>query len=247
MTDIAREPVDFSAAKLRTMPGYRAIVDLIRREVSLGRLQAGDRLPPERKLADQLGVSRETVRQALRVLEGSAEVEIMRGAAGGPVVRESVVDPAVVRAELVARADEITALADYRSIIEGAAASAAAALRTEDDLARLETAQARLRDAATLAESRAADTAFHLAIAAMSRNPFLTAAIEDARAQMFTPVDVLSFRFVKHTSLDAHARVIDAIRAADGPGADAAMRAHVHTTREEFDRVLSDDLAADGP
>ena len=59
-------PHDFSRAVLQPVSGYQAVAGFLRREMALGRIRPGDRLPPERKLAEQLGVSRETLRQALR-------------------------------------------------------------------------------------------------------------------------------------------------------------------------------------
>ncbi len=68
----------------------------------------------------------------------------------------------------------------------------------------------------------------------------LTSAIEDARVQMFTTVDLLSFPFVKDSSYSAHGAVLDAIRAGDADAAAAAMRAHLAVTREEFRRLFED-------
>lgn len=85
---------------VRAIPGYQAIVDHLRREISLGRIIPGDRLPAERKLAEQFGVARETLRQALRVLEGSGQIVIQRGAAGGPVVQGVFMDPDAMLREL---------------------------------------------------------------------------------------------------------------------------------------------------
>lgn len=233
-------PHDFSHVTLHAVPGYQAIVDLLRRELSLGRLRPGDRLPSERRLAEQLGVARETVRQALRVLEGSGQIVITRGASGGPVVQETVPDRERLLRELRARTDEIQSLTEFRVVIESAAAELAAPVCTPDDIASLRAANARLAAATTLTDSRAADTEFHLLLAALARNPYLTDAIEDARARMFAPVDVLSFEFIRESSVHAHDEIIGALAAHDAAAAGGAMRAHVRTTRNEFDRILGD-------
>ena len=59
------------------------VVEQLRRAIHLGRFVAGDKLPPERELAKQLGVSRTTVRDAVKILEGEGLVQSKRGAAGG--------------------------------------------------------------------------------------------------------------------------------------------------------------------
>jgi len=221
-------------------PGYQGIVDHLRREFILGRLRPGDRLPSERALAEHLGVARDTLRQAFRVLEGSGQIVITRGARGGAVVQAAIVDPTRIRADVDTLARSIIPLTEYRSIIEGAASSLAAERRDDDDLAELEEAQRDLLESSTLYDSRHADTRFHLAIAAAAGNPVLTSAVEDARVQMFTTVDLLSFAFVKYSSYAAHGAVLDAIRASDPEGAAAAMRAHLAVTREEFRRLFED-------
>ena len=73
------EPIDFAAA-------YEVVTERIRRAIHIGSYLPGDKLPPERMLAQQLGVSRTTVREAIRVLEGEGYVVSRRGASGGILV-----------------------------------------------------------------------------------------------------------------------------------------------------------------
>jgi GntR family transcriptional repressor for pyruvate dehydrogenase complex len=234
----AEGPVRVEPLPARAASGYQGIVDHLRREFILGRLRPGDRLPSERALAEHLGVARETLRQAFRVLEGSGQIVITRGARGGAIVQASIVDPQRIRADVDALSASIIPLTEYRSIVEGAAASLAAEHHSDDDLAELTAAQDDLLSSATLDDSRHADTRFHLAIAAAAGNPVLTSAIEDARVQMFTTIDLLSFPFVKDSSYSAHAAVLDAIRDGDPERAAASMRAHLEVTREEFHRLF---------
>src|SRR3954466_4513470 len=69
------------------VPAHELVLAQLRRSIHLGHFGAGDRLPPERELAKLLGVSRTTVREAVRVLEGEGLVEIKRGSSGGISVR----------------------------------------------------------------------------------------------------------------------------------------------------------------
>ena len=230
--------LDLTGAAVKPVPGYQAVVDVLRREIALGRMVPGDRLPAERTLAEQLGVARETLRQALRVLEGSGEVETRRGSRGGAVIREPVIDRELIRADLRSHREAILAHHAYRSVLEQAAARLAAEHHDPADLDAMQRAQDDIRQAATMPAARAADTAFHIAVATAGRNPYLLAAIEDARAEGFHAIDALPFDFVTATSLDAHQRILDAIRADDAAAAEAAMREHITTSAQEFDQLL---------
>jgi GntR family transcriptional regulator, transcriptional repressor for pyruvate dehydrogenase complex len=224
--------------RLRPVSGYVGVVDFLRREISLGRLLPGDKLPPERQLAEQLGVARETLRQALRVLEGSGQITITRGTAGGTVVQGRTPDADLILHELRARRDDLVDLVEYRAEIESAAARLAAARSGEDDIRTMLEAQEALAHASNKDESRRADTAFHLAVASASGNHHLAEAVEDARAAMFYPVDLLSFDFIRESSLQQHQAVLDAVAARDAAVAGTTMRTHIEHTRDEMERLI---------
>lgn len=229
---------DVSAATVRSVSGYQAVVDAIRRELSLGRIRAGERLPAERQLAQQLGVSRETVRQAIRVLEGSGQVIVKRGALGGAFIQASAFDRTLVQEELVERRDEIVEHIEYRAVIESGAAALAAERRSSADLAEIVAAQEELRNARTRDDARHADTRFHLAIAVASGNSTLAKAVEEARVFVFRTTDMMPFQFLIDSSLEAHQHVFTAIEAHDPAGAAEAMEQHIATTRHEFLRLV---------
>lgn len=218
--------------------GYLDVVEYLRREMALGRLREGDRLPSERRLSEMLGVARETLRQALRVLEGSGQIVVHRGSRGGATVQEVVPDQRLLLDAVVESTDKIMGLVEFRMVIESAAASYAAERRSEDDLAALRAAQNALASAATLNECRHSDTEFHLALAKACGNEEIYRAVEEARVKMFDSIDVLGFDFLRDSSLNAHERILDAIREGDGELAAAEMRAHLAVTRTEFGQVI---------
>ena len=88
--DAARRPA-FSA--VRPKRAFEEICVQIRKEIQSGRLGAGDKLPAERDLAQQFGVSRATVREALRALEIGGVVSLYKGATGGAVVQSGTPEP----------------------------------------------------------------------------------------------------------------------------------------------------------
>lgn len=223
----------------RPLTGYQEVLDYLRREMSLGRIRVGDRLPSERKLSEHLGVARETLRQALRMLEGSGDIVVQRGSRGGAVVQSTPVDAAQSLRHVVEHQDAILDAIEFRSIVESAAARLAALRRTPEDLAALARAQANLLAADTLHDCRDFDTAFHLALANASGNREITHAVEEARVKMFRMVDVIDYEFLRDSSHAAHERVLDALQAGDAERAAAEMRAHLTTTRDEFEQIIS--------
>ena len=225
---------------IEAVSGYEAVVRHLRREIALGRIIPGDRLPAERKLAEQYGVARETLRQALRVLEGSGQIIVQRGAAGGPIVQASPPSLDVSLRELRENTQNIFDLIDFRKIIEPAAARLAAQNRDEEELRSMTEAQTGIQEAVTHDQFRRADTAFHLAVAAASRNEVLHNAVEEARSRMFQPTDVIPYELIKDSSHAAHQRVFDAILAGDAQEAEAAMAEHIAVTSQEFSRVLDE-------
>ncbi|MCR3722026.1 MULTISPECIES: FadR/GntR family transcriptional regulator [Prauserella salsuginis group] len=231
-----------ASAPPRAISGYQAIVDHLRREMTLGRIRPGDRLPPERQLADQLGVARDTLRQALRVLEGSGQITIRRGSHGGAFVQASMMEAWRIRQDIRERADDIVALLEFRAVIDSAAARFAAERRSDEELAAMEQAQAELEASEALHDSRDADTAFHLAVARASGNHELAVAVEDARVKMFAPVDLLGFQFLKESCVEGHALVLAAIRERDPDRAAAEMTRHLAATRDEFELILTEGL-----
>lgn len=220
--------------------GYQAIVDHLRRETALGRLAPGDKLPAERRLAEQLGVARETLRQALRMMEGAGELSIQRGSSGGAFLRAPDTDPDARTRALRGRRAEILQLIQFRGIVESSAARLAAASVTDALLKRLDDAIEEMAHAETTAQSRRADTLFHLAIAEGSGNSLLISAIEDARVRMFEPVDALAVDFIKSSSILAHKALREAIANGDEERAEQHMREHLETTTAEFDRLIED-------
>lgn len=80
---------------VHTRRAFEEVADQIRKQLSSGALKPGDRLPPERELAEQFNLSRNTVREALRALEMSGILQFRKGATGGAFVREGRGDAVV--------------------------------------------------------------------------------------------------------------------------------------------------------
>ena len=225
---------------LRPLAGatYSSVVERIRRSIRLGLYVPGDRLPPERELAPALCVSRTTLREALRLLEGEGLLETRRGAAGGTFVREAG-QPSLAGGDLRAQVRAFEDLLDFRLATECAAARLAAQRRSESDLRLMSESLEGIRRNTSMDLFRRADSAFHLAVAEAARNPMLQAAIEDGRAAMFAPLDLLDFEVMRTNALEGHRTIIHAITLTESGAAERAMAAHIEDTRRELRLVTA--------
>jgi len=224
---------------VRKVAIHELVVQRIRRAIHLGDYLPGDRLPSEREIAERLEVSRETVREAIKVLESEGYVVSRRGAAGGIAVTALGGPVARTQAQLQQNQESIVHLMDFRRANECLAARLAARLRTEEDLAQISHAIEDLKLAEDIPRFRKADARFHLAVAVASRNPYVEQAIVDAREAIFLWHGNRSYELVLHTTLSGHQKIFDAIAARDPEGAAAAMEEHLSVALEEIAQTLS--------
>ena len=217
---------------------YELIAERISRQIHLGIYLPGDRLPSERTLAQQLVVSRVTVREALRVLEGKGYIESQRGASGGPLVLAQHLSPARLRELLREQLERFINILDYRLANESASARLAALKRSDEHLAILAQTIDDMRQFQNLPQFRRADSVFHLTIADSTRNPFLRQAVEDGRAAMFLPVDALDFQVMLDHTTEEHEQILAAIADANPAKAEQAMANHIETTRRDLYTIL---------
>ncbi|MDQ3302037.1 MAG: GntR family transcriptional regulator [Actinomycetota bacterium] len=220
------------------LSAYSLVVDRLRRAIHLGTFGPGDRLPSERDLAQQLGVSRMTVREAIRVLQTQGYVESRRGATGGLVVIAKQLQGEHLKTQLRDEWKHFEDVLDLRIANERAVARLAAARRDEEDLRKLEESVDQMRSSENLWQFRKADSTFHLAVAGAAKNSLLAKAVEDGRAAMFLPLEPLEYEISVMELLEAHPKILDAIEKQDSDRADDVMTAHLKTTRQRLAAVL---------
>ncbi len=209
-------------------------VDRLKRLIFLGLLMPGERLESERRLAERIGISRVTLREALSVLEAEGYIAIRRGAAGGAfVVAEELL---ARKAEKQASAQPAAALrvSEYREFAEPLAARLAAIRRIPADLRQVDDALSGLRQAQTTGEIRRGEAAFHLSVARISGNRFLSDSIEDAMGSMFLPFPAGDPRTEASASLALREAVAEAIRQRDETTASGAMTAALAEVRRRL-------------
>ncbi|MGC5247737.1 FadR/GntR family transcriptional regulator [Gordonia sp. DT219] len=189
-------------------------------------LSPGDRLPPERELADQLHVSRGTVRTALRELEERGRIARSPGR-GTTVLRAPAAVDFLTQAIDVSTAER-THASELRLLIEPQIAGLAAERATETDFVRMEQALSESHAGLTPAESLELDMRFHNVIAAASGNPLLVSLCELTN-EMVRSVRLRSHstRAGRRRSVEGHQQLLRAITDHDVPTAVAAMRDHL--------------------
>ncbi len=211
------------------------IVDQIRQLMRQGHLRPGDRLPAERDLCERFGVSRVTVREALRMLESSGLVEIRVGARGGAFVTvptsEHVGDGLADMLSLSAlTAADVT---EVRLILEIGMVPVVCARATEEDLAALDHICHRSREAIRLGTySMDLSAEFHARVAASTHNPAIGMLVESFRGPI-----LMSLESAKATApemgvlgTEEHERFTEAVRRRDSEAASKIMREHLERT-----------------
>jgi GntR family transcriptional regulator, transcriptional repressor for pyruvate dehydrogenase complex len=160
---------------------FEETVERLGTAIRLGLLAPGSRLPAERALAEELRISRSTLRQALVTLVQSGHLVALRGRSGGTFVADS---PPLSEAGAGLLEREAGGVLDYRVAIETGSTVLAAERATAEDLARLEALTDRMAGAVGFEDYRRADVRFHIGLAEAARSPRLIGAMTEVQGRM---------------------------------------------------------------
>lgn len=162
------------------------VVKQVQEAIFSGELEPGDRLPPERELAEQFGLSRMSVRDALRTLESSGLVEIKVGSNGGAFIREPNFDPLreTLSSMLRSKKANILELVETRKIVEIAIVELASQRATEEDLREMREAVEAARQSLKSGDLNYGphSVQFHTALANAAKNHVLNLTVRSFRA-----------------------------------------------------------------
>jgi DNA-binding FadR family transcriptional regulator len=212
-------------------------VSRLAQTIRIGVVAPGEALPPERTLAETYGVSRDTVREAIRELSDTGFLVPRRGRYGGTFVADPLPRPAT---PLAVPPAEIEDTLGMRRVLEGGAARAAAGrtmtAEERDALWQRHTSAA----AASLAEYRRVDSLLHLTIAETSGIPSLVPLVAESRARVNTWLDAFPLlpRTIEHSE-EQHERIVQAILAGRVDAAEAAMLDHLAASEALMRAFLS--------
>jgi len=213
---------------------YQQIADQIRGLIHGGQFLPGARLPAERDLAYQLGVSRPSLREALIALEIEGSIEIRSGSG------VYVCAPAERAAPMHSMGESPSELMQARAAVEDAAAALACARMTPEGLSSLQaTIQGMRADIADGRDPLDQDRQFHLAIASLSGNSVLMRIVRELFDERHSPLSAqMRIRFDSregwHTALVEHEAIYAAFEAADPLMAQAAMRMHLEASKKRW-------------
>ena len=212
---------------------YEEVARQIERLI-LKKLQPGDKLPSERELAETLGVSRSSIRDAIRSLELMGMVEPRQGA--GTIVREissdSLANPLV---NVLKRKEELVSeLLDFRKMLEPPLAARAAARVSADEISEMEEILQRQQEKQSLGEAAVAEDAeFHYSIALASGNSVVLKVLDILMDLLRgTRERSLQVEGRPQRSLAGHRRILAALKRHDAEAAKAAMRRHIEDVEE---------------
>ncbi len=222
---------------------YDEVVSRIREMILSGEITTGAKLPSERELADQLGVSRVVIRDATRILNTQGLLEIRPGS--GTYVRtvgtDHVVDSIGLFLRMNHKATELDKLLEVRFALEMDIAGLAAQRATPDDIKRLEENIHAMEQAnGNVTAFTRLDYEFHQLLATVTRNELFSMLLE--------PLSGLLLEFRERTyihdseeatqgALIYHNRILDLIKRKDSVGAKEAMRDHLRQAEEVYSRL----------
>ena len=232
---------------VRTGNAFEETVERLLEGVKLGVYAPGDRLPSERELTRRLGVSRITLREALRELAAAGYVETKRGRFGGTfIIRQP--EP-MVPDELTRTARDMAGGLDdaltFRRVVEtGAAEMAARASLSRQQRENLAECLTDMTEAGSFGY-RQADARLHLAIADAAGSPLLTASVVEARVRLVDLLNAIPMleRNLEHADVQ-HTAIVRAILAGDPEKARRTMEAHVAGTAALLRGFLGDVLGS---
>jgi GntR family transcriptional regulator, transcriptional repressor for pyruvate dehydrogenase complex len=205
---------------------FEETVERLGNAIKLGLLSAGSRLPPERELAGQLGISRSTLRQAIVTLVQSGHLTSVRGRSGGTFVAE--MPPLASRAARRPAAGKMRAVLDYRVAIEAGAAMLAAERAGKRDLDRMRSCVERMAEVSRFEVYRRADIRFHIALAEAAGSARLVAAMTEVQGDMSELIALIAHpEEVLARSNAQHERLVKLVERGDSGRAVKLVRDHL--------------------
>jgi GntR family transcriptional repressor for pyruvate dehydrogenase complex len=204
--------------------------------VWLGDLAIGDRLPSERVMAEQMNISRPTLREAIRALTDCGLLEVRPGA--GTYVRGQELLAGVVEERARIRIGEVAEVLEARRALEPQIAQLAGISPRASDLAAMQKAidrQARAgRDRDRFLRY---EIAFHMSLARAAQNSVLVPLMRRILAKVESAMDMVLLDHDLERTLDIHARTLEAIRGGDPGEIDAVMDEHLAMTEAVWEET----------
>lgn len=222
------------------------LADQLREMILNGAIPPGGALPPERELVQSSGLSRSSVRDALRILEVEGLITTRPGRSGGSVVQLPGRDTVARPMELFVKSHEVhlQSLLDCRLAIEPFLAARAAENRTEGELAEMrELHEKFLATTDNIADYKRLNLEWHLAVARASHNDLLIALMEAIERPILAAADYqhVTTKELRAGAKKAHTAIMESIAAQDRNAAHQRMAKHLGAYIEVARTGVADD------
>jgi DNA-binding FadR family transcriptional regulator len=213
---------------VRAATAFEETVERLGTAIRTGILPAGSRLPAERMLAGELGISRSTLRQALTTLVQSGHLVSLRGGGGGTFVTER---PPLAEVSVKPLGADAWAVLDYRVAIETGATMLAGERAEPVDFDRLDALVERMRAVDDFEVYRRADIRFHIGLAEAAGSPRLVSAMTEVQGRMSELITRIAHppEVLTHSN-DQHRRLVRLLRRRDSVRAVRLIREHIEGT-----------------
>lgn len=223
-------------------PNQKRLPELVSEQIkdliAKGNLKAGDKLPNEFEMAEQLQVGRGTIREAVKILVSQNVLVIKRGNGTFVCERTGVADDPLGLWMIEDKQKLALDLCEVRLMIEPEIARLAAERGTEEEVVALKSAECAVEEKIRNGEDHSAeDICFHELLARMSKNQVVPNLIPVIQSAVNLFVKMTDSK-LKEETIETHNKIIRAVEDGDGAGAKAAMESHLKLNREEIQRLI---------
>lgn len=218
--------------KVENLHAYRAIVDQVCDAILRGDLQVDDRLPSEREVAAQTGLSRSSVREAFKVLREAGLVEMSVGAGGGTNIISNAIPTELLSKALETSQQHLLNLSETRIIIELSAVELAASRATDKHIQEIRTVIKKLKDLEkekiySREKYRSLDLKFHQIVMKATQNDVLIDIYTAILPEVLQAIDMVNVEEMLAYGIPTMEQVADAFEKRNPLEARAAMYLHV--------------------
>ncbi|MDH4175974.1 MAG: FCD domain-containing protein [Thermoleophilia bacterium] len=236
-------PRAFPVEPIRATRTFEAATEHLTEAIERAGLRHGDRLPSEAALAAALGISKPTLRQALRVLEMSGLLAVRRGKGGGIVVTSDLVPAFAISSQVAVEESAAVDALRARRVLERAVVLEAVETSTADDYAELEhTVDLLERHLGERSSVMRADAMFHRALVRACHNATVQAAMRGVARGLAPLRDAYSGGLATdRATLDVHRRQLDAMRRRDHVALDRVLDEHFRMLEDAFAAAIGRD------
>jgi GntR family transcriptional repressor for pyruvate dehydrogenase complex len=231
------------AEPIKTTRTFEAAVQKILDGIERNRLRTGDRLPTEDDLAGQLGISKPTLRQALRVLEQAGLLTVRSGKGGGIFIVSEIVPHDAIKRTVALEGSAIVDVLRARRVLESTVAAVATMAAEAEDFEDIErTIEINRAHLGNREEVMRADSMFHRAVVRACHNVTLEEAMRVVAVNLAPVRDAYQggATMDAHT-LEIHVRQLDAMRKRDLAALAAVLDDHFRLLEDAFAQAMKSD------